>query len=385
MANNKLFAYDIAVENSDGKTIYYNYINEGKELEVTYKYEIDFHDTSKHYFYKGNIVIPEEVTFMNRTRKVTSIDNYAFRQCAELSSVTIPNSVTSIGEYAFTACIGLTSITIPSNVKYIKEGAFNNCYGLTSVYIFDLETWLSYDWDSANPLRYASHLYVNGEEIKDLVIPNGVKTIGKFAFYSWKGVKSVTIPNSVTSIKTDAFWGCSNLTSVTIPSSVTSIGSSAFAYCSSLLSVTIPNGVTSIASCAFAGLGLTSVNIPNSVTSIGEFAFNMRNLTTVVSDILNPFPIDGRSKTNPTFSDNTFYNATLLVPKGTIEKYKATEGWKDFIFIEENPNETGILSILYDNDIREIHSLYGEKYTTLSKGINIIKMKNGTVKKVLVK
>ncbi len=385
IASNKSFAYDIAVENADGKTIYYNYINEGKELEVTYKYEIDFHDISKHYFYKGNIVIPEEVTFMNRTRKVTSIDNYAFRQCAELSSVTIPNSVTSIGEYAFTACIGLTSITIPSNVKYIKEGAFNNCYGLTSVYIFDLETWLSYDWDSANPLRYATNLYINDEKIEDLIIPDGVKSISKKAFYSWKGVKSVTIPNSVTSIESNAFSHCSNLTSVTIPSSVTSIGHYAFYDCTSLLSVTIPNNVISIGQAAFAGSGLTSVNIPNSVTSIGEFAFGGMDLTTVVSDILNPFPIDGRSKTNPTFSDNTFYNATLLVPKGTIEKYKATEGWKDFIFIEENPNETGILSILYDNDIREIHSLYGEKYTTLSKGINIIKMKDGTTKKVLIK
>jgi len=386
MANNKLFAYDIAVENSDGKTIYYNYINEGKELEVTYKYEIDFHDTSKHYFYKGNIVIPEEVTFMNRTRKVTSIDNYAFRQCAELSSVTIPNSVTSIGEYAFTACIGLTSITIPSNVKYIKEGAFNNCYGLTSVYIFDLETWLSYDWDSANPLRYASHLYVNGEEIKDLVIPNGVKTIGKCAFYCWKGVKSVVIPNSVTSIGRYAFQYCYELASVTFPNSVTSIGNRAFDGCKELSSIIIPNGVESIGSYAFANCtGLSSITIPNSVTSIGRGAFISTDITNVISYIENPFPIEGVGSSKRTFSNNTFYNATLIVPKGTLDKYKATEGWKDFVFIEENPNEAGIQSILFNNNIKEIHSLNGEKLQTPSKGINIIKMKDGTVKKVLVK
>ena len=384
--SNNLFAYDIAVENVDGVTIYYNYINDGKELEVTYKYEIDFHDTGKHYFYKGNIVIPEEVTFMNRTRKVTSIDNYAFRQCAELSSVTIPNSVTSIGEYAFSYCIGLTSITIPSNVKFIKEGAFNECNGLESVYIFDLETWLSYDWDYANPLRYASHLYVNGEEIKDLVIPNSIKTIGDCAFYCWKGVKSVAIPNSVTSIGRCAFQHCYELASISISSSVTSIGNSAFEGCKELSSIIIPNGVESIGFCAFKGCaGLSSITIPNSVTSIGGGAFLYTDITNVISYIENPFPIGGIGSSQDSFSNNTFYNATLYVPKGSINKYKSTEGWKDFVFIEELPNETGMQSIDYENEIYDIHSLRGNKLTNPSKGINIIKMKDGTVKKVLVK
>ena len=384
--SNNLFAYDIAVENVDGVTIYYNYINDGKELEVTYKYEIDFHDTGKHYFYKGNIVIPEEVTFMNRTRKVTSIDNYAFRQCAELSSVTIPNSVTSIGEYAFTYCIGLTSITIPSNVKFIKEGAFNECNGLESVYIFDLETWLSYDWDYANPLRYASHLYVNGEEIKDLVIPNSIKTIGDCAFYCWKGVKSVAIPNSVTSIGRCAFQHCYELASISISSSVTSIGNSAFEGCKELSSIIIPNGVESIGFCAFSGCtGLSSVTIPNSVTSIGKGAFVNTDITNIISYIENPFPIEGVGSSNKSFSNNTFYNATLIVPKGTLDKYKAIEGWKDFVYIEELSNATEIQSIDFEKEIYDRYSLNGNRLLSPSKGINIIKLKDGTIKKVLIK
>ena len=181
-------AHDIEVKNADDVTIYYNYINEGTELEVTFRGE----SYDVYYEYSGNVVIPEEVNYMNRIRKVTSIGESAFWHCS-ITSVTIPNSVTSIGRYAFEWCSRLTSVTIGNSVTSIGDHAFYNCNRMTSV-----------------------------------SIGNSVTSIGNDAFLKCKGLTSVTIPNSVTSIGDYAFRECSGLTSVTIPNSVTSIGDYAF-------------------------------------------------------------------------------------------------------------------------------------------------------------
>ena len=111
-------AHDIEVKNADGVTIYYNYFNDGKELAVSFRGD-KYDSYSKEY--TGNVVIPDEVTYMNRTRKVTSIVGYAFHECSDLTSVTIPNSVTSIGRNAFSRCYGLTSVTIPNSVTSIAR------------------------------------------------------------------------------------------------------------------------------------------------------------------------------------------------------------------------------------------------------------------------
>ncbi|MBR5037369.1 MAG: leucine-rich repeat domain-containing protein [Prevotella sp.] len=203
MVGTKAFAHDIAVVNADGMTIYYNYINDGRELEVTY---ID------NYFgiYSGDVVIPEEVTFMNRTRKVTSIGEGAFIYCKALTSVTIPNSVNKIG-----------------------GNAFADCDNLTSVHISNLEAWcnISFRNESSNPLSWANSFFLNGEKITDLMIPNNVTSIGDYVFFGWSGLNSVTIPNNVTSIGKAAFAYCINLTFVAISNSVTFIGNKAFYSC----------------------------------------------------------------------------------------------------------------------------------------------------------
>ncbi len=117
-------AHDIEVKNADGVTIYYNYINDGKDLEVTYR-GTSYDSYSKEY--TGSVVIPESVNYNNVTYSVTSIGPYAFYVCSGLTSITIPNSVTSIGKWAFSYCIGLTSVTIPNSVTGITEYAFSDC------------------------------------------------------------------------------------------------------------------------------------------------------------------------------------------------------------------------------------------------------------------
>lgn len=359
MVSINAFSYDIAVENADGVTIYYNYYNEGRELEVTAVPEW------KYPKYTDSIVIPEEVTYSGRTRKVTSIGKQAFYYC-NITSITIPKSVTSIGvgnfgEGTFYGCQKLTSIMIPSSVTTIGRDAFANCTGLTSVQIEDIGSWcnISFYNDESNPLSKARHLFLDNMEITELVVPDGVKSIGNYAFLNGAGFKSIIIPNSVESIGTCAFQNCIGLTSVNIPNSVTDIGDSAFDGCSSLTSVSIPNSVMFIGAEAFyncnalseltisnnvTSIGerafyncykLQSVTLPSSLENIGSNAFYGSNLETVFSYIKNPFIIKGRNDTYPTFSKNTFYNSTLYVPEGTIEKYKTTAGWKDFVFIEE--------------------------------------------------
>jgi hypothetical protein len=140
-----------------------------------------------------------------------------------------------------------------------------------------LEAWCNINFKDgeSNPLNYAHHLYLNGNELTNLVTPNSVTSIGGYVFEGCSNLTSVTIPNSVTSIGKNAFRRCSSLTSLTIPNSVTNIDEATFRECYGLTSLTIPSSVTSIGDGAFKEcIGLTSVNIPNSVMSIGESAFS---------------------------------------------------------------------------------------------------------------
>lgn len=453
-------AHDIEVQNGDGVTIYYNFINGGTELEVSLRGNELWSFSDE---YTGSVVIPEEVTYMDNTYKVTSIGFGAFFKCAGLTSIVIPRSVTKIGTYAFMDCTGLqkvivpdiaawcniiipaidgnplylahhlysdenteikdlvipdgvtsvhsyafsgcsalTSVTIPSSVGGISRDAFQDCSGLQKVIISDIAAWCGvvFGGETSNPLFYAHHLYSNeNTEIKDLVIPDGVTSIGYYAFTGCSGLTSLTIPNGITVIGNYVFDGCSGLTSLTIPdgvldlgsstfrgcsgltsltlgNSVRNIGSSAFRNCSGLSSVTLPNSVQAISSWAFDGCtGLTSITIPPNVTRIGNDAFGGVDFITVVSLIRYPFTVYGP------FSQNTYNKATLYVPKGTTSAYKAWQGWREFVRISEDDPSAGI-SVVEDtqNYNTTIYDLNGVRQPKPKKGINIVNGKKFAIK-----
>ena len=340
---------------------------------------------------------------------VTSIGDYAFYDCGGLTSFTIPDNVTSIGDYAFSGCSRFTSVTIPNSVTSIGESAFNTC----SVVTLNSNAIASETYTSSSNLKN-----VFGEQVVEFIIGKDVTSIGKYAFSGYSSLTTITIPNSVMSIDDFAFYGCSGLTKVIVsdiaawcgisfgnssanplyyahhlysdenteitnlvmPDGVTSIGKYAFANCSSLTSVTIPNSVTKVGNFAFCGCSsLTSLTIGNSVTSIGERAFNgCDSIQTVISLIENPLEISGNSSSM--FTQKTYDNATLYVPKGTIEKYKTAEGWKEFAHIKEGvPAGINVVENTKNNNTT-IYDLNGVRQAKPEKGINII---NG--KKVIVK
>ena len=224
--------------------------------------------------------------------------------------------IEAIGSLAFFNCANLSSIAIPDSVTSIGNSAFSGCSNLTSVYITDIAAWCNiiFDYVDANPLCYAHNLYLNNELVTDLIIPDSIARIASRAFEGCTSLTSVTIPDSVWSINQYAFLNCTGLTSVTIPYSVTHIQPWVFKACTSLTSITvdenntqyysegncliekstntlilgcknsvIPDSVTSIDEYAFQNCtGLTSVTIPDSVTSIDEYAFqNCTGLTSV--------------------------------------------------------------------------------------------------------
>lgn len=227
--------------------------------------------------------------------------------------VAIPDGVTEIGEYAFFDCRSLTSVTIPASVKSIGRKVFEYCVSLKKINITDISAWCEIDFAKYEnfPLGYTHDLYLNDELVTELVIPDGVTNIKKYAFNFCTSLKSVTIPASVKSIERYAFDGCSSLekvyitdisswceiefenyssnplnyatnlylndeliTELVIPYGVTNIKNYTFCNCQSLTSVILPDSVTRIEAESFRDCSsLESIAIPNSVVSIGTRAF----------------------------------------------------------------------------------------------------------------
>lgn len=372
-------AYDFEV---DG--IYYNILSTAdKTVEVSY---------NPSDLYSGDIVIPEKVTY-----KGVEFDVVMF------------NALWVDDQYADYSPV-INSLKLPKSIKRFgglsRKGFSRFAYTVKKLVISDLEAWCNADFtdeDGAisgihNPLCVSEEFYLNDQKIEKLTIPNTITEIKALAFV-FAPIKELIIPNAVKTLGYGSFSQCANLKSIYIPSSVEKINFSfselesleevefedginlkelnGFWRCPKLKAIEIPSSVTSIFVDAFSECpGLKKVVLPEFLENICEFR-ECPNIEIIESYIKEPFPIKA-------FDNAVKMFATLYVPTGTKAKYEATEGWKDFANIVES-EALGMTRVSLDSPVNQIYSLDGRKTNEPKSGLNIFRTNDGKVKKVIVR
>ncbi|MDE7411791.1 MAG: leucine-rich repeat domain-containing protein, partial [Paramuribaculum sp.] len=260
-----------------------------KELTLedgTETLSLGYNSSDKGLFYD----CPLESLYLGRNLSYKTGASYGyspFYHQTKLTNLTIGSSVTSISNYTFYMCLSLKELTIVDGTETLSLGynPFSSSDGGDGLfYDCHIESlYLGRNLSYKTGTQYGSPFcYQHG--LTNLTIGNLVTSIGNHAFYDCSALTSLIIPNSVTSIGESAFSGCSSLTEIIIPNSVTSISPYTFRGCTSLTSITIPNTVTSIEKYSFYSCSaLTSIIIGNSVTSMGESAFSGCSHLTYIS------------------------------------------------------------------------------------------------------
>ena len=311
---------------------------------------------------QGSITIPSSVTKIGNKafsacgnilgvtlqEGVQEIGVSAFYKCKSLQTVIIQEGLTTIGASAFSECENLTSVTLPNSLASIGSSAFSDCYALSATVPtkVKVDSWAFYNavniiyhgtdssapWGARSLNGYADGYLVYKDATKkellacspvaqDVIIPNSVTEIGRYAFYKCANISEVTIPSGVTEIAIGTFGYCSGLSSITLPSTITSIDRDAFVDCgrpdvhisdltawcninfkalwssnplshakhfylngNEITDLIIPSDVSAINKYAFSDFeGLKSVTIPNSVIKIGDYAFSSCDSLSIVT------------------------------------------------------------------------------------------------------
>ena len=329
---------------------------------------------------------------------------YAFYNCSNLVSISLPEGVDRISHSAFMGCSNLTSIIIPDNLQYIEGFAFNGCSNLSAI---DLPNDVSVIYESAfegcgklteivlpgNITFIDKNLFKGCSGLTSILIPSAVTSIRSGAFSGCIELKEITLNNSLTTVEWNVFQNCTSLTSIAIPSSVTSLNWSAFAGCSNLTRIdisdlskwitikfeglatsyyslylndnlltdlVIPSGITTIGDNTFACCNsITSVSLPEGITSIGEFAFGAMlglKAVTIPSTVTNIGKeafyccdnlkvINLLSATPPAIFGIQIapYTTEFVVPASSYDAYCSAPNWsslKERIMKNDTPKRT---------------------------------------------
>lgn len=369
---------------------------------------------------------------------VTKIGKEAFQGCTGLTSIIIPDGVTSIESGAFKDCSGLTFVYLGNGLVKIPNYLFEGCANLKTVEINN-NAIVSKNYDINNGDETNIGWIFAYSNVEEIILGEDVTSIGDYAFRGCN-MHSIKMSDNVTRIGNYAFMECSSLTSIDFSNNLTYIGKWAFTMCSNLLTVTIPQSVRCIDQIAFYWCDrltkvvinsnevvareneqfytlrscfgpqvkefvfgedvrkiawiacsesekLTTVTISSHLACIEDSAFHKCTSIADVYCYAEQVPEMGKD----VFVDSNYKNATLHVPAASIEAYRSAEQWKDFgnivALADKDPKPTGISEMEYApiTANKAIYDLQGHQLTQPKKGLNIIKMSNGTTRKVIVK
>ncbi len=299
-------------------------------------YRIFEHENDPKYFTKDNEI--GEKMFESRVKiksimlpkNITQIGNKAFMGCSNLETIKLSDNLKVIETMGFYGCDKIDNIIFPKSVKKIDDNAFSSCYNLKNI------TFLN------SVAEFGTNVFSRCGMDK-IILPSDMTEVPKRCFPNCSNFKQLEFPQAIKTIKWEAFWGCSNLETVFIPKSLEFIEIGAFTLCDNIKAVYNYNPIpTPLESISYAG--------------------------------------------DSPFDRSTHEKATLFVPRGSLEAYKNASGWKRFFNIQEfdapasiaqtNAEEIEAKPIAY-------YSLDGKQRKEPVKGVNIVKMSDGSVKKII--
>ena len=254
---------ELAPTGQCGENVYWTFDKDTGLLTISGSESMNNYVNESSPFYSSSLI--KTVVIENG---VTRIGSTAFSGCTGLTSLTIPDSVTRIGEYVFSGCTGLKELTMPCSVK-IDRTSFSECINIEKVTLTKGTGEMNGYEDFYNFTYTYTPWYRSRDHIKEIILEDGITSIGNYAFHKCTGLKSITIPDSVTNIGDSTFYGCTGLTSITIPDSVTSISWGAFYDCKTIY-YNAKNAITD--SSAFHSA--EKIIVGDSVVKIGNDAFN---------------------------------------------------------------------------------------------------------------
>lgn len=289
------------------------------------------------------------LTTVTLPNSLTYLGSSAFSSCKDLASISIGTGITEIPYNCFSGCNALTSVDLPEHVTSIGGGAYSYCDGLVSITL------------PSSIQAVGASAFANCSNLEEVVIPDNVTTLGERAFQYDKKLKHVQIGKGVATLETDLFNGCESLSSVELSEGLTAVKKFVFQYCSSLKTVTFPSTLTTLSNSTCFGWTPDSLYFLGTQPATGE-----------------------RTKDEPFYG--LYTQTKVYVPESALDAYKQSPVFKKF-FEEDNLltfNATGINTV---KDTRIVpvmwFDLTGRQLSAPQKGINIVKMSDGSTRKIM--